>query len=66
MEPTYTQNQMYTRAQLTCTCARVDPLYDMRAGCSKLLKTIRFESDNGRFQQDVTEMLTLDCIDPFD
>ena len=33
----------------TCTCVHVDPLYDMRACCNKLLKTIRFKSDNGRF-----------------
>ena len=47
----YTQNQMHTRAQLTCTRVHVDPLHDMRACCNKLLKTIRFESDNGRFNK---------------
>ena len=47
----HTKPNAHTRAQLTCTCVRVDPLYDMRACCNKLLKTIRFESDNGRFNK---------------
>ena len=38
-------------AQLTCTCAHCDPSHDMRACCNKLLKAIRFESDNGRFNE---------------
>ena len=29
----------------------VDPSYDVRACCNKLLKTIRFKSDNGRFNK---------------
>ena len=47
----HTKPNAHTRAQLACTRVHVDPLHDMRACCTKLLKTIRFESDSGRFNK---------------